>query len=241
MAILFGCLIGVLTVVIAVVTYLKYIPHIIKTRKVGVDSSNPPADNSVETDVDASVSLNKGLNRKQIIITVASGLFGAVIGYFAYSHPANEIAMLKMVFAFLILTVVMVTDIEILVITNACSIVMIAARLVFGVVELIVGMPNAAQILLRNLLVAVATLVFLLIIYKITRGGIGFGDVKVLSSLAFLCGAGAVIYTFVISLFFSAITSIVLLIAKKKKIKDELPMGPFIWLAYGVAIIISLV
>lgn len=247
MEIVFCILIGVLASTVAVFTIKCYIPRIVDSKNKKIKTDNPPegkpldADENASADSGAVPELKYTFSKKRtIILAVFSGIFGALVGYFAFINASDDVALMKLVVGFVVLTCAMVTDVELMIVPNLCSLVLIIGRVVFCLIELLLKQEGVLQVLLRNLITAVVVLAFLLILSKITKGGIGMGDVKTYSSLAFLCGTSAIVYTFIISLFFSAIASVVFLLSKKKKIKDALPMGPFIWLAFGVSVMLSL-
>jgi leader peptidase (prepilin peptidase)/N-methyltransferase len=56
----------------------------------------------------------------------------------------------------------------------------------------------------------------------------GFGDVKLMAALGLVMGFPKILMIAVTSFLIGAFISIVLLILKKKKAKDNIPFGPFI-------------
>ena len=86
----------------------------------------------------------------------------------------------------------------------------------------------------------VATGVCLFLAYFISGHGIGMGDIKILSALGLMAG----VYTICSTIFFAVVTctlfSVVLLIFFKKKFKDAVPFGPFIFLGYVVSIVLAI-
>lgn len=67
-------------------------------------------------------------------------------------------------------------------------------------------------------------------VYSVTRGGIGGGDIKLLSSLAFCLGSSFPIYLG----FLSAVSGVGFLVGVTyyRKLKISLPLIPFIFIAY---------
>ena len=80
---------------------------------------------------------------------------------------------------------------------------------------------------------------FLLIVSLISRGALGFGDVKLFGIIGIMSGAICTYYTLIFCLIVSALVSTVLLITKKKGRKDSIPFGPCILIGYFVAIALS--
>jgi prepilin signal peptidase PulO-like enzyme (type II secretory pathway) len=79
----------------------------------------------------------------------------------------------------------------------------------------------------------------LLALSRLTRGGLGMGDVKLFGALGFLVGLYATISTLFLALLICVAASFVLLIAKKRGLKDKLPFAPFILAGFTAAMILS--
>ncbi len=62
----------------------------------------------------------------------------------------------------------------------------------------------------------------------ISRGGIGMGDVKLLAAVGSYMGSGSILAVIFLAVTASAVYSIVMLILKKIKLKEEIPFAPFI-------------
>ena len=75
--------------------------------------------------------------------------------------------------------------------------------------------------------------IILIIIGKLTRQSIGYGDGVVFISIGVLIGLGKVAIVLFLSLFLAFIYSIILLALTKAKRKTAFPFVPFIFLAYA--------
>lgn len=178
---------------------------------------------------------------KKIIVIALSVIFATVCGYAAGNNAVSFVDMLKMTLTFVILSCIFITDLELLIIPNICSIILIIGRVISIVYEFIRVSDKALILLFNSVLALIICLLMLFVSSKITKGGIGYGDIKILSSVGFLCGIRAALYTLLFSFLLCAILSSLLLISKKKKLKDSLPLGPFIWIGYGVSILLSII
>ena len=67
-----------------------------------------------------------------------------------------------------------------------------------------------------------------LLAHFIARGGIGMGDVKLLGVIGCYAGAGTIMPLIFLTIMISAVYSIVLLLLKKIKLKEEIPFAPFV-------------
>lgn len=73
----------------------------------------------------------------------------------------------------------------------------------------------------------------------VSKGAVGFGDVKLFGVIGIFSGALCTYSTMMCCLVASAIVSIFLLIVKKKNRKDTIPFGPCIFIGYLISILLS--
>ncbi|MFA4999659.1 MAG: prepilin peptidase [Parcubacteria group bacterium] len=90
---------------------------------------------------------------------------------------------------------------------------------------------------LGHLLAALAAGAFFSVVSLVSKGkAMGWGDVKLATAVGFLIGWPDAIMAIMIAFIIGSVAGIIMLVTKKKKLKDALPFGPFI--AIGTAIII---
>lgn len=70
----------------------------------------------------------------------------------------------------------------------------------------------------------------------ISPKGVGAGDVKLYAVMGFLLGSRAIFNVLLYALILGAVSSIVLLVSKKKTKKDELPLAPYTFLGMCIAL-----
>jgi leader peptidase (prepilin peptidase)/N-methyltransferase len=80
----------------------------------------------------------------------------------------------------------------------------------------------------NSLLGAVTGFVLLLVIALVSKGGMGFGDVKLYALLGFILGFKLVLLSFFFSTLFGAVIGGLALLFKVVKRKQPIPFGPFI-------------
>lgn len=76
-----------------------------------------------------------------------------------------------------------------------------------------------------------------LAIILLSKGGMGGGDVTLISSLGFILGIKHILLTIFLSFLLGAVISIFLLAAKIKSRKDPIPFGPFIILSFYITVL----
>jgi len=80
---------------------------------------------------------------------------------------------------------------------------------------------------------------FFLLILLISRGGMGGGDVTLVGALGFSLGLKNTILMILLSFIIGAIISLILLAFKIKSMKDPIPFGPFIIVAFYLSYFFS--
>lgn len=224
MAALSSLIWAVVTAAIVFVVFKWYLPHLL---------AKPQPEGKEILDVQITKNF-------KIFIYIASVVVALLCGYFSGVRQDAWLSVCKMVLTLGILNVISITDIKLYKIPNLCVLILLGGRCLSFIPELINNDGTVLMGLINSLIAGIVSLLFLLLISKITRGGIGYGDVKLFGALGFLCGVRAVLYTLILSFFLCAIVSAILLLTKKKGLKDDLPMGPFIWLGFAVTIIFGL-
>lgn len=69
-----------------------------------------------------------------------------------------------------------------------------------------------------------------LLAHFISKGGVGMGDVKLVAVVGIYMGGGSVMADIFLSVMASAAYSIIMLIRKKIKLKEEIPFAPFMFI-----------
>lgn len=126
-----------------------------------------------------------------------------------------------MSFYFCLLTIILVIDLERGVILN---------RVVYpsAAIALIIAAFNSAPGIVSVLIGGAVGLVIMLIIALASRGGIGFGDVKMAALVGLLTGFPLVLISLLLSVIAGGLVAAMLLLLKLKRRKQAIPFGPFL-------------
>lgn len=100
----------------------------------------------------------------------------------------------------------------------------------FGVVNLLINLHMAKLLILGFIL----TFIFGTVLYFITKGSIGGGDIKLLSALGLLVGYYNIYIIVFLSFSIAALVGIGKIISKKASAKSPIAFGPFIALGFLV-------
>lgn len=82
---------------------------------------------------------------------------------------------------------------------------------------------------------SISSFAFIVIII-VSKGGMGFGDFKLIGVLGFLLGIKKILLNIFLAFLVGSIVSIFLLVFKIKKRTDSIPFGPFICIAFMITI-----
>ena len=76
-----------------------------------------------------------------------------------------------------------------------------------------------------------------LLIAVISRGGMGWGDVKLVGLIGLATGFPLVFFSIILGAILGAVVAVALVVAKKRTFKETLPFGPFLALAAMVTLL----
>lgn len=160
-----------------------------------------------------------------ILYTIIFYLYGASVDFVFYSSIMS------------ILIIISFIDYYYQIIPDALVAVTLVLAIVYKFTLLILyKMPfNSLDSLLALLLGGA----LFLIIAIASKGGMGGGDIKLISALAFILGVKKTILNILLSFIIGAVFSIFLLLLKKKGKKDAIPFGPFINIAFVTTLLLG--
>ena len=173
---------------------------------------------------------------------VAGVLIAALSGVCAwqiFSHATNPLFVIKLLTALICLIGSGCVDFREKRIPNFFPAVMAIAGIVALAVMYFMDPDNATPFVVSTLISTVICAAAMLFISVVSKSGIGAGDIKLLCSLTLITGMRAVCGTVFFAAITCALAAFVLLLTKKKTIKQSIPFGPFILIGYMVSIILS--
>lgn len=174
------------------------------------------------------------------IVVLLIGLTSFCADTFTWGgNGLDNIGLVKVIITSLLMMSAAVVDFYTKKIPNAISILFLICGTVVLVIEFIIMRDSFLLLLVGSLLGLVGGFLILLVMSLITKGGIGMGDVKLISTMGYLSGIAASFYTFFAATVLCLMVTLFLLIFKLKKIKDELPFGPFLFIGYCIVILLG--
>lgn len=178
---------------------------------------------------------------ENIIYSMISSLFLIMVTIIlGVLYPHNTIIHnVKLIFLLTILFVTAVTDYRDYIIPNEVIIFALIVRAGFYVWEYTVLGSNILTIMISDTLAClIPFFVFLFSMYIVTHA-IGMGDIKLMILIAIFQGMNGAIGSIFWSLIAAFVVALLLLIFKKKKCTDVIPLAPFMLIGTCLSIILT--
>ena len=105
------------------------------------------------------------------------------------------------------------------------------------VLDFVLSGTDAVPMALNSVLAAEVFFVVFFLVRLASRGGVGYGDIKMITAAALILGIYGTFSFLLVSHVLAAVAAIALLVSKKATRKDGLPFGPFFYLGYLVTIL----
>mgnify|MGYP002761520841 FL=1 len=163
----------------------------------------------------------------------------ALCGYIVSKNAVSCLAIVQLGTCYFASLAAAIIDLKTRTIPNFIPISLLLARALVFIYEIIFT-DSTLSYLVSSLIGCFLCALLLIIANKISKGGIGGGDIKLLSCIGLMCGVYVVFSTLLLSLLACIVISIFLLLLKKKTSKDHLPFGPFIYIGLSVMCLFTL-
>ena len=129
-------------------------------------------------------------------------------------------------------------DIKTRKIPNKLVLLMLSVWVVFMAVYVIIDIKAAATAIVQALVSCAAAGVFFLVIYLISRKGLGGGDVKLAAVMGLYLTLTRLMPVLFLTSVITALVSAVLLITKRATMKTAIPLVPFLCLGTYITILL---
>lgn len=131
------------------------------------------------------------------------------------------------------------TDFREHIIPNEVIVTLLSLRVIFYIWEFIELQNRFFQVLTNSLMSFLLIGLFLIAVRLIAKDSIGFGDIKLMITMAVYQGFMGVFSSIFLSLLIMSIVGIVLLVTKKKKKKDTMAFAPSVLVGLCVSMTMS--
>ena len=200
------------------------------------------------------------LKRKEELITACSEKFGAdgrrqlivlcvyigwnvglagVAAFFVYKYASEWFAIIKLLAMFAVFATAATVDFLIRKIPNVLVLAVLVIRVILLIPEIICKPEQWIHMITGSVISVLGVFFVLLLLSRLSRGGLGMGDVKLITAQAFLCGLYSVINTLMFALVSCVIVAIILVLLSKKGMKDAIAFGPFLYIGYIISLFLG--
>ncbi|MDO4779118.1 MAG: prepilin peptidase [Tissierellia bacterium] len=165
-------------------------------------------------------------DRGFLVRGIISIVLGVALITFYHLGKMDLSTVLKYIILFITLVYISYTDIKSFIIPNIFLILL----LFFRIPSLVIDFFNyeILQVLKFYLLGGLTGFGILLLVYLVTRKGLGEGDVKLYSVIGLYVGLHAVIPILAVSSVLTAAFGLLIIMLKKANLKTVIPLGPFL-------------
>ena len=154
-------------------------------------------------------------------------------------YQADIVFVLKRICLVAILWPIAISDYREFRIPNKLVLCGIICRLLILVLELLLERELILEQLINEGVAAVSAVIICLACMVLSRGSLGMGDLKLMFMMGLLLGVEGILYSMFVSIFFSFVVAVILLLTRKKGRKDSIPFAPFILTGTIVSLILS--
>lgn len=179
-----------------------------------------------------------GKSKKNLAMLAVGMALSAACGYMTAEITDSGAADAALCISYLGALGAAVVEWKIHIIPNFIPLALLCARIVILLYEWMSG-SFVFENLISSLLGCVLCLGGLTIADKLSSGGIGKGDVKLLAGIGFTSGAYTVFSILLFALVFCSIAAVVLVFGKKATWKSQLPFGPFVYTGFLCMLLLS--
>jgi len=132
--------------------------------------------------------------------------------------------------------IAMILDINTKRIPNTLVLLMLAGWLIMGIPMLIIDTENGIRLLVDSLSGLLIGGGLFLLVYIVSRKGLGGGDVKFMAAVGLYLGFAKTVPAILYGTVLAAITGLILMLLKKIKRKDSIPLAPFLFAGIMIAV-----
>ena len=188
------------------------------------------------SDIDENFTSKDISPKTQIVICAMIAAVAFLVTAKVCDYVSNPIGIAKMLIAFICMTGASCFDFREKRIPNIFPLIMAVSAIILLLLGVILKQNGAVQYLTGNIISAVVCGILFFIAAFITGQGIGAGDIKLIIALALLGGVYTIVGTLLYGVLACSVVAVLALLFKKKKIKESLPFGPFLYVGFIITV-----
>jgi len=176
-------------------------------------------------------------------IRVALYLTGLIavlaVWFILYPGELSVFALIKTALLIILSYIAMIFDIKSKRIPNKLVLLMIAGWIVLIAFALSFNTESGVKLLIDSTFGLLTGGGMFLLVYLMSRKGLGGGDVKFIAAAGLYLGLANTINTILFGSILAAITGLTLILLKKIKRKDTIPLAPFMFMGIMITVFIT--
>ncbi len=165
------------------------------------------------------------------VLCAASGVC-AVCAFLLLWRGVSVLDACRYAFGSVLLLSAAVTDSKIHKIPNAAVLIALGVGVALLGCEWIWRRETALSALISRFIGLIFCFAVFYLLARLTKGGVGPGDVKLLAALGLLLGVFETLIATLLGLLLCALTGAVLMLVRRKKKADRIPFAPFLFAGY---------
>ncbi len=177
-------------------------------------------------------------NLKQVIFVCAAALLCAAAAFISHKSGNSFFYIVKQSVVALMFLSAMIVDKDTHKIPNILVLVGFICGIIFLVVEFFISRNAFVPSLVSSVVGCCGCLVLFYILARLTKEGIGMGDVKLIATVGWILGLASAIFIVLASMILCSLYAIFLLVGKRKNKNDTLPFGPFLFFGYIILLLL---
>lgn len=175
--------------------------------------------------------------KEKIVVLIVAGI-SAIITFILCNASVDIVVMIRYISLLIFLSVIAIVDGYTHLIPNLYVFSMFGMGAISLLIEFFIYGKGAFTYLAQSLVGIICCLVLFYVLSRLTKDGMGMGDIKVIAAMGWLIGVENTIVAVMFALIICTVVSVILLCGKKKNKNDFIPFGPFLFLGYILMIII---
>lgn len=177
-------------------------------------------------------------NWKQICFVCVAALVCAVTVYKNYARSIAPGHLFRQIAMALVLLCAMIIDGKTRRIPNLLVMIAFAVGVVFQGIVFITERSLFREYLASSVVGACGCLVLFYLLARLTKNGIGMGDVKLMTAVGWLHGLTSTLFIVLAAMLLCSVCAVFLLLGKKKNKSDSLPFGPYLFFGYIILLLL---
>lgn len=218
-------------IVASIVLLISIAAGVIAVIKLNIEGNTPKQDkNSLTAPI--YIDILKNIQTKDWIVISCSALIIVFLTYCFESIEMTYIEQVRFLSVAIILIPTMIIDWYTHRIPNILILIMLGIGGCILLLEYFLYPDAFFYNAIKGLIGLLICVVLFYVLSRLTKDGIGMGDVKLIAAMGWVVGLSLTITAVIFALIICSIFAVYLLIGKKKNKNDQIAFGPFMFLGY---------